>query len=65
MLPTLRKLGIGLVDYSPLGRGFLSGRFRSAEDLDADDWREVGARQVEVDEDVVASSVGIHRDGAA
>lgn len=39
VLPTLRELGIGLVAYSPLGRGFLSGRFRSPEDLDADDWR--------------------------
>lgn len=39
ILPILRELGIGLVAYSPLGRGFLSGRFRSPEDLDADDWR--------------------------
>jgi len=39
VLPTLRELGIGLVAYSPLGRGFLSGRFTSAEELDADDWR--------------------------
>jgi aryl-alcohol dehydrogenase-like predicted oxidoreductase len=38
-LPTLRELGIGLVAYSPLGRGFLSGRFRSADDLEPDDWR--------------------------
>ena len=39
VLPTLRELGIGLVAYSPLGRGFLSGRFASPDDLDADDWR--------------------------
>ena len=39
VLPTLRELGIGLVPYSPLGRGILSGRFQSAEDLDAGDWR--------------------------
>jgi aryl-alcohol dehydrogenase-like predicted oxidoreductase len=39
VLPTLRELGIGLVAYSPLGRGFLSGRFRSPDELDADDWR--------------------------
>ena len=39
ILPTLRELGIGFVAYSPLGRGFLSGRFRSADDLDPDDWR--------------------------
>ena len=31
VLPTLRELGIGLVAYSPLGRGFLSGRFNSAD----------------------------------
>jgi aryl-alcohol dehydrogenase-like predicted oxidoreductase len=39
VLPTLRELGIGLVAYSPLGRGFLSGRFAHPDDLDADDWR--------------------------
>jgi aryl-alcohol dehydrogenase-like predicted oxidoreductase len=44
ILPTLRELGIGLVAYSPLGRGFLSGRFNSAEDLDADDWRRTQPR---------------------
>jgi aryl-alcohol dehydrogenase-like predicted oxidoreductase len=44
VLPTLRELGIGLVAYSPLGRGFLSGRFSSAEELDADDWRRTQPR---------------------
>ena len=44
ILPTLRELGIGLVAYSPLGRGFLSGRFSSADDLDADDWRRTQPR---------------------
>jgi aryl-alcohol dehydrogenase-like predicted oxidoreductase len=44
VLPTLRELGIGLVAYSPLGRGFLSGRFHSAEELDADDWRRTQPR---------------------
>src|SRR5262249_50805988 len=39
LLPTLRELGIGLVAYSPLGRGFLGGRFRSLDDLAPDDWR--------------------------
>jgi aryl-alcohol dehydrogenase-like predicted oxidoreductase len=39
VLPTLRELGIGLVAYSPLGRGFLTGAIRSADDLDAADWR--------------------------
>lgn len=39
LLPTLRELGIALVAYSPLGRGFLAGRFRSPDDLSPDDWR--------------------------
>jgi aryl-alcohol dehydrogenase-like predicted oxidoreductase len=39
ILPTVRELGIGLVAYSPLGRGFLTGRFRSVDDLTADDRR--------------------------
>ncbi|HEY7612816.1 MAG TPA: aldo/keto reductase [Gemmatimonadales bacterium] len=39
LLPTLRDLGIALVAYSPLGRGFLAGRFRSPDDLAPDDWR--------------------------
>ncbi|MEA2354849.1 MAG: hypothetical protein QOD61_978 [Solirubrobacteraceae bacterium] len=44
ILPTLRELGIGLVAYSPLGRGFLSGRFSSPEDLDENDFRRTGPR---------------------
>jgi aryl-alcohol dehydrogenase-like predicted oxidoreductase len=39
ILPTLRELGIGFVPYSPLGRGFLSGGWRSMEDLPEDDTR--------------------------
>ena len=39
ILPTIRELGIGFVAYSPLGRGFLSGRFTSVDDLDPDDFR--------------------------
>jgi aryl-alcohol dehydrogenase-like predicted oxidoreductase len=39
LLPVLRQLGVALVAYSPLGRGFLAGRFRKLEDLAADDWR--------------------------
>ena len=38
-LPTVRELGIGLVAYSPLGRGFLSGRIKDPEDLDEGDFR--------------------------
>ncbi len=39
LLDTIRSLGIGFVAYSPLGRGFLTGRFRSIDDLEPDDWR--------------------------
>jgi aryl-alcohol dehydrogenase-like predicted oxidoreductase len=39
LLPVLRELGIALVAYSPLGRGFLGGRFRSVDDLAPNDWR--------------------------
>lgn len=39
ILPTVRELGIGFVAYSPLGRGFLTGRFKSIEDLDEKDFR--------------------------
>ena len=39
VLQTCDKLGIGFVAYSPLGRGFLTGRYRSIEDLDARDFR--------------------------
>jgi aryl-alcohol dehydrogenase-like predicted oxidoreductase len=44
ILPTVRELGIGFVAYSPLGRGFLSGRVRSVEDLDPDDFRRSNPR---------------------
>jgi aryl-alcohol dehydrogenase-like predicted oxidoreductase len=39
ILPVLRELGIGLVPYSPIGRGFLTGAFQSPEQLAGDDWR--------------------------
>lgn len=44
VLATSRELGITFVAYSPLGRGFLTGRFRSPEDLDANDWRRSNPR---------------------
>jgi aryl-alcohol dehydrogenase-like predicted oxidoreductase len=44
ILPTCRELGIGFVPYSPLGRGFLSGRFKSPEELDEGDFRRYGPR---------------------
>ncbi len=39
ILPTIKRLNIGFVAYSPLGRGFLSGTIRSRSDLEAGDWR--------------------------
>src|SRR5213595_1792633 len=39
ILPAVRELGIGFVAYSPIGRGFLSGQWRSIDDLADDDWR--------------------------
>ncbi|WP_459384019.1 aldo/keto reductase [Arthrobacter humicola] len=39
VFPVLAELGIGFVPYSPLGRGFLTGQFRSPEDFAADDFR--------------------------
>jgi aryl-alcohol dehydrogenase-like predicted oxidoreductase len=44
ILPTVRELGIGFVPYSPLGRGFLTGRFQRTEDLAEDDFRRAHPR---------------------
>ncbi|WP_370012808.1 aldo/keto reductase [Nocardiopsis sp. LDBS0036] len=44
VLPALRELGIGLVPYSPLGHGFLTGGIRSLDGLDAADWRRTNPR---------------------
>ncbi|MDD5563027.1 MAG: aldo/keto reductase [Thermoanaerobaculaceae bacterium] len=44
ILPTVRELGIGFVAYSPLGRGFLTGRFRSPGDLPEGDFRKNSPR---------------------
>ncbi|HEX3583524.1 MAG TPA: aldo/keto reductase [Thermoanaerobaculia bacterium] len=44
ILPTVRELGIGFVAYSPIGRGFLSGRIKSVDDLEQDDYRRVNPR---------------------
>ncbi|MFD1048906.1 aldo/keto reductase, partial [Kibdelosporangium lantanae] len=68
ILPTLRELGIGLVAYSPLGRGFLTGAIRSLDQMDSTDFRRVNPRFAEenfqqnlriVDEvEAVANEVG-------
>jgi aryl-alcohol dehydrogenase-like predicted oxidoreductase len=44
VLPALRELGIGLVAYAPLGRGFLSGAIKSIDDLAPDDYRRTSPR---------------------
>ncbi|GJF24690.1 aldo/keto reductase [Streptomyces sp. HO565] len=44
VLPACRELGIGFVPYSPLGRGFLAGRFTRPDELDANDWRRQNPR---------------------
>jgi aryl-alcohol dehydrogenase-like predicted oxidoreductase len=44
ILPLLRELSIGLVPYSPLGHGFLTGRIRSTDDIADDDWRKTNPR---------------------
>jgi aryl-alcohol dehydrogenase-like predicted oxidoreductase len=44
VLATCRELGIGFVPYSPLGRGFLAGRFASPDELDENDFRRSGPR---------------------
>jgi len=46
ILPTVRELGIGFVAYSPIGRGFLSGRIKSIDDLEPGDYRRVNPRFV-------------------
>src|SRR5438876_1271220 len=43
ILPTVRELGIGFVPYSPLGRGFLTGRIKRTEDLALNDFRRQAA----------------------
>jgi aryl-alcohol dehydrogenase-like predicted oxidoreductase len=44
VLPMCRTLGVGFIAYSPLGRGFLTGRFKTFEDLAADDYRRFNPR---------------------
>jgi aryl-alcohol dehydrogenase-like predicted oxidoreductase len=52
ILPLLRELGIGLVAYSPLGRGFLTGQITSVDQLDEDDFRRSNPRFEKLDENL-------------
>lgn len=54
ILPTIQKLNIGFVAYSPLGRGFLSGTIRSRKDLEPGDWRLENPRFTE---DAIAKNI--------
>jgi aryl-alcohol dehydrogenase-like predicted oxidoreductase len=47
VIPTCRELGVGFLAYSPLGRGLLTGRFRSRADFSADDYRQLTPRFAE------------------
>lgn len=49
VIPTIRELGIGLVPYSPLGRGFLTGSLKRAEDLPDGDWRKANIPRLQGD----------------
>jgi aryl-alcohol dehydrogenase-like predicted oxidoreductase len=44
VLKTCRELGVSIVAYSPLGRGFLTGNYRSVDDLEEGDWRRKNPR---------------------
>lgn len=59
ILPTLRRLGISLVAYSPLGRGFLTGAIKSRADLKPDDWRLTNPRFT--DEAIAANSALVEK----
>lgn len=56
VLPACRELGISFVPYSPLGRGFLSGKMTSTDQLDADDYRR---RTPRFQEDNLAVNIGL------
>ena len=56
LLPALRELGIGFVPYSPLGRGFLTGKIRSVDQLDEDDFRRSNPR---FEDDALAANLKI------
>jgi aryl-alcohol dehydrogenase-like predicted oxidoreductase len=65
VIPALRELGIGLVPFSPLGRGFLTGEVKRAEDYPKDDFRRNDPRYQGVNYDANMKAAQIVRDMAA
>jgi aryl-alcohol dehydrogenase-like predicted oxidoreductase len=65
VMPVLRELGIGLVPFSPLGRGFLTGRVRRAEEYPADDYRRTDPRYQGGNFDANLAAAGIVHEVAA
>ncbi len=64
-IPVLRELGIGLVPFAPLGRGFLTGAVKKAEEYPADDFRHRDPRYNKENFDANMRAVGIVKDMAA
>jgi aryl-alcohol dehydrogenase-like predicted oxidoreductase len=62
IIPVLRELGIGLVAFSPLGRGFLTGEVKRAEDYPADDFRRNDPRYQGENYDANVAAAQIVRD---
>ena len=65
IIPTLRELGIGLVPFAPLGRGFLTGAVKRAEDYPATDWRHNDPRYQGANYDANVAAAGAVRAIAA
>jgi aryl-alcohol dehydrogenase-like predicted oxidoreductase len=65
VIPALRELGIGLVPFSPLGRGFLTGAVKRAEDYPADDFRRNDPRYQGANFDANVAAAQVVRDIAA
>jgi aryl-alcohol dehydrogenase-like predicted oxidoreductase len=62
VIPVLRELGIGLVPFSPLGRGFLTGAVKRAEEYPADDFRRNDPRYQGSNYDANVAAAGIVRE---
>lgn len=65
IIPTLRELGIGLVPFSPLGRGFLTGNVKRGEEYPENDWRHTDPRFQGENFDANVKVFGVVRDIAA